>query len=149
MSAPPNPPDDPLPVEPEDRLRSAPPAGEPPVLQPAAPQPRQRPSPRRDQDYNEFRKTADDGGVSTIIPYKNGWALASYYCGVFSLIPLAGHLLGPLALLFGILGLVRVSKYPTARGTAHAVVGLILGLLTTVVWWGLTAVVVVGLSTLK
>src|SRR5207248_1191730 len=118
-------------------------------LQPAAPRPRQRPSPRRDEDYNEFRKTADDGGVSTLIPYKNGWALAAYYCGVFSLVPLLGHLLGPLALLFGILGLVRVSKYPTAKGTAHAIVGLILGLLTTVAWWGLTALFVVFLSQLK
>ena len=149
MSAPPNPPDDPLPAEPEERVRPNVPSGEPPVLQPAAPRPRQRSSPRRAEDDNDFRKKDEDGGVSTLIPYKNGWALASYYCAVFSLIPLLGHLLGPLALLFGILGLVRVSKYPTAKGTAHAIVGLVLGLLTTIGYWGLTAMIVVGLSQLK
>jgi hypothetical protein len=69
--------------------------------------------------------------VSSVIPYKNGKALAAYYCGVFSLIPCAGLLLGPIALILGILGFFYVRAHPQAKGTGHALAGIILGSLTT------------------
>ena len=65
------------------------------------------------------------GGV---IPYKNGMALAAYYCAVFSFIPLAGCLLGPVAIVLGVMGIVYANKHPKARGTGHAVVGILGGL---------------------
>ncbi len=79
---------------------------------------------REDEDY-------EDDAVSTLIPYKNGRALAAYYCGVFSLVPCLGLILGPIALVFGILGLRYVKQYPSAKGTGHAWAGIILGMLTT------------------
>ncbi len=85
-----------------------------------------------DEDYDDrevrrrVRKPEGDatGGV---IPYKNGPALASYYCGVFSLIPCVGIPLGITALVLGILGLKKRRENPQVRGAAHAWIGIILG----------------------
>jgi len=98
------------------------------------PRRRRRPDVRRD----------DDDGVSTIIPYKNGLALAGYYVGVFSLIPIVGFILGPLGLIFGIVGLRRVNRNPEIKGTGHAVTAIVLGGLSSLVHFGLLAVIVIG-----
>jgi phage FluMu protein Com len=89
--------------------------------------------------------------VSTIIPYKNGRALAAYYLGVFSLIPCLGLLLGPAALVLGILGMRHVKANPTAKGTGHAIAGIVLGGLTTLANWGgvLALIVMGGIAALK
>jgi hypothetical protein len=80
--------------------------------------------PRRDDpDFPE----RSDSPVSTIIPYKNPKALIAYYLGVFGLIPCVGIVLGPAAIVLGILGLRYVKKYPTAKGTGHAITGIVLG----------------------
>lgn len=75
---------------------------------------------RRDEDD-------DDGGMNMLIPYKNPKALASYYCGVFSVIPCIGLILGPIAIIFGVLGLKYRKTHETAGGTAHAWLGICLG----------------------
>lgn len=85
-----------------------------------------------------------DEPVSTIIPYKNPKALLAYYCGVFGLIPGVGLILGPVALILGILGIRYVNAHPTAKGTGHAVVGIVLGSLELLFNWG----VVLGLVVL-
>jgi hypothetical protein len=95
---------------------------------PVKPLPRRRPV-RRDNDDDDAYDS--DGGISTLIPYKNPKALASYYCGVFSLIPVIGLPLGIVALVLGILGLRFRSAHPKAKGTAHAIVGMVLGLIGT------------------
>jgi hypothetical protein len=96
-----------------------------------------------DEEFDRPRKKVrnirrDPAGdaVSTIIPYRNGMALAAYYLGVFSLIPCLGLLLGPAGLIFGILGLRYVKKNPTAKGTGHAIAGIIMGGLATLGNWG-------------
>lgn len=89
-----------------------------------------------DRPHRGPRRDVVDDGVSTLIPYKNGKALAAYYCAVFSVIPCLGLILGPIALIFGILGLRFVRAHPEAHGTAHAWVGIILGGLTTLANWG-------------
>lgn len=71
-----------------------------------------------------------DGPMSTLIPYRNGAALAAYYTGVFSLIPVLALPLGPAAIVLGVLGLKYARKHPLARGRVHAWVGLVLGALT-------------------
>lgn len=71
------------------------------------------------------------GGINTVIPYTNPQALIAYYLGVFSLIPCLGLALGPAAVVLGILGLRYVKANPTAKGTAHAWIGVIGGALTT------------------
>jgi hypothetical protein len=92
----------------------------------------------------------DDGGLSVLIPYKNARALVSYYTGVFSLIPIVGLILGPVAVLLGILALTYVRKYPTAKGTAHAIVGIVLGVVTTLANYGCIAVgIIMALANAK
>jgi len=68
-----------------------------------------------------------DGTMGGMIPYKNAQALAAYYCGVFSLIPVLGLPLGIVAFVLGILGLGYARMHPEARGQAHAWVGIIVG----------------------
>jgi len=62
-----------------------------------------------------------------IIPYKNPPALVGYYFGIASLIPVVGLVTGPIALVLGIIGLVRRAKQPAIRGAAHAWVAMIVG----------------------
>lgn len=90
-------------------------------------------------------RQADGGGISTMIPYTNPKALTAYYLGVFSLIPCLGLLLGPPALVLGILGLQYVNANPTAKGTAHAWIGVIVGGLTTLGNVGVAVAAAIGL----
>jgi len=80
------------------------------------------------------------GGV---IPYKNPAALIAYYCGIFSIIPCFGVLLGIPAVVLGIVGLVQRRKNPVIKGSVHAWIGIILGGLMSLLWIGL---IVVGLG---
>jgi hypothetical protein len=79
-----------------------------------------------DEDDRDYRRD-DYDGVGGFIPYRNGWALASYYLGVFSLIPCVGLFLSILAIIFGFLGLSHSKKNPESKGSVHAIVGLVLG----------------------
>lgn len=87
----------------------------------------------RDEERRDRRRRYDDDdddrrdNTGGMIPYKNGMALASYYCGVFALIPCVGVLLGALALIFGFMGLSHARKHPESSGKAHAIVGIVLG----------------------
>jgi hypothetical protein len=92
---------------------------------------------------HDVRRDPTEEAVSTIIPYKNPRALIAYYLGVFSLIPCAGLLLGPAAFILGILGLRYVKVHPTAKGTGHAIAGIVLGSLTTLGNWGIVILLVV------
>lgn len=69
-------------------------------------------------------------GTGGVIPYKNIPALVGYYLGVFSLIPILGLLLGPAAVILGIIGFRAYLKVPRKRGQVHAWVAIILGGLT-------------------
>jgi hypothetical protein len=97
---------------------------------------RRRTQPEDDEDEKprRRRRREDDevDGISVLIPYKNGRALAAYYCGVFALIPGVGLILGPIALVFGILGLRFAQQNPKARGSGHAVAGIVLGSLVSI-----------------
>ncbi len=92
-----------------------------------------------DEDFDEPEEAGpqrQDDALSSLIPYKNSKALTAYYCGVFSLIPCLGLILGPIALIFGISGLRYAKEYPQAKGQAHAVVGIVLGTVTTLFNFG-------------
>ena len=61
-----------------------------------------------------------------LIP-RNGPALVAYYCGIFSFIPCLGVILGPVAFVFGILGLKTEKREPFRKGGVHSWVGIICG----------------------
>lgn len=71
-----------------------------------------------------------------IIPARNPQALIGYYLGVFSLIPCFALLLGPAALILGILALKARKAKPNLPGQAHAITAIVLGGLTSLVNWG-------------
>jgi hypothetical protein len=84
--------------------------------------------PRRRRSRARYDDDEDDiDAVSTFIPYKNGMALAAYYCGVFGLVPALGLVLGPIAFVLGILGIRYARLHPSAKGGVHAIVGIVLG----------------------
>ena len=78
----------------------------------------------------------------SLIPTKNGKALAAYYCGVFSLVPCLGLLLGPVAFVLGVLGLNAYRAHPAVHGRTHSLVGIILGGITGLVHIVAVAVIV-------
>lgn len=88
-----------------------------------------------EDDYHPRRRRRDDddrgGDVGGLIPVNNGMALAAYYCGVFSFIPCLGAILGPLAVIFGFVGLSKANKHPKAKGKGHSIAGIICGGITT------------------
>jgi hypothetical protein len=95
-----------------------------------------------DIDLSRLRKSGDATGG--LIPYRNPLALIGYYVGVFSLIPCAGAILGPTALILGILGLNYRKKNETAGGMAHAIVAIVLGSLVTLGHLGVVLIVALG-----
>jgi hypothetical protein len=87
---------------------------------------------RRDEDEDEvveeIEDEDDDGGaVSSVVPYKNPFGLAAYYCGIFSLLPV-GVCLGPVAVILGIVGFVKSRSTRKAKGMGHSIAGVCLGL---------------------
>jgi hypothetical protein len=84
------------------------------------------------------------GVMDRVVPTRNPQALAAYYCGIFALIPLVGNLLGPAALVLGVVGMRRIAEMPGLPGRAHALTGVILGIITTLLYWGLAALILIG-----
>jgi hypothetical protein len=75
--------------------------------------------------------------VSTIIPYRNVWALTSYYLGLFSLFPCLGCPMGIAAVILGIKGLKLANANPQAKGKIHAIVGIVCGGIFGLIWTAL------------
>jgi hypothetical protein len=68
-----------------------------------------------------------------IIPYKNGPALAGYYVGIVSLLCcFAGLPLGIVAVVLGVMGLQKRARQPEVKGSVHAWIGIICGVLSTI-----------------
>ena len=55
--------------------------------------------------------------------------LLSYYCGVFSLLPLVGVVFGPLAVLLSLLGIRRLRKNNEKSGLWLSRIGMLMGIL--------------------
>ncbi len=58
------------------------------------------------------------------------------------MIPCLGLVLGLPAVLLGILGISAANRNPEIQGKGHAITGLALGLLTSILWLGLITLVV-------
>jgi serine/threonine protein kinase len=87
-------------------------------------------------------ETPKGDATGGVIPYKNPPALIAYYCGVFSLIPIIGILVGIPGIILGFVGLRKEWANPPIKGAAHAWIGIILGLLTTMLWCVLIGLIV-------
>jgi hypothetical protein len=81
---------------------------------------------------------ADDPAV-TPVPDPHPRATTAYRFAVFGMVPFAGLLLGPLALVWGILGLRQHWANPSIRARARSQAAIILGALEMLTnWVGLT-----------
>lgn len=66
-----------------------------------------------------------------LIPYKNGQALTGYYMGCLGFVL---PVLGPVAIVLGILGLMRAAREPQIKGQVHGIVAIVCGVLSSVLW---------------
>ena len=74
---------------------------------------------------------SDNPGMRFVLPIGcTGWAIASGYCGLFSLIPVLGILLALLSIIFGILAIVVIRHNPHKHGVARIVIGWIFSILS-------------------
>ena len=76
---------------------------------------------------NPALAASPENAAEFFVPYKNGYAVAAYYLGIFSFIPGIGILLGIPALVLGLKGRRLALEHPQARGKIHAWVGIIMG----------------------
>lgn len=102
----------------------APPAYTPPPL-PASPTPPAPPAPPEPPALVQ-----EGDGTGGVIPYKNPHALISYYLGIVGLLPVIGLLAAIPAIILGISGLRRKKENPIIKGSAHAWIGIILGVIS-------------------
>ena len=81
--------------------------------------------------------TLQGDNTGGVIPYKNPQALLAYYIGLFAFIPLLGLVMGPVALVLGLRGLKYGRENPIVKGQVHAWIGIVLGGLWTLIYWGM------------
>jgi hypothetical protein len=89
-------------------------------------------------------KAQGDDVLASLVPYRNMPALWGYYIGIFALIPGAGLLLGPTAMILGVIGVRLVKRRPGSKGAAHAWVAILLGALASLLNFGSILAFVVG-----
>jgi hypothetical protein len=80
--------------------------------------------------------------LESIIPVRNGNALAAYYLGLFSGFPGLGLIMGPAAILLGRRGLAFARQYPKVKGTVHARIGIVCGWIGSAINAGLLVLLV-------
>ena len=112
---------------------------------------------RRDEEDNDNdrprrrRPHPDDDGTGGLIPYKNPKALAAYYCGVFGLIScfLVLGIFGIVPIVLGVMGLKYAKLHPEAKGQAHAITGIVLGVIEVLSFLAAIVVVIVAVANKK
>lgn len=96
-------------------LLSAAPGGPPPLQQPYAVAP---PLPPR------FAPAGADPALRWVLPVgRSGWAIASGYLGIFSLL----GIFAPFAVITGLLAFREIKKNPQLGGRGRAVFGIVMG----------------------
>ena len=87
----------------------------------------------------------DDAPLSGLIPYKNPPALIGYYVSIVSCFPIVGLLLGPPAIVLGIIGIRRRKAEPHRKGLAHAWIAISFGIIGTCLNLFLTIALIIGM----
>ena len=73
----------------------------------------------------------DDAGMRMILPVgRSGWAIAAGYCGLLSL---ACWILGPAAILCGVMAIRDMRLHPERHGMGRVLTGFILGGIGTII----------------
>ena len=69
--------------------------------------------------------------LGSFVPWKNPLAVYSYGVGLAALTPVLGLVLGPIAVLLGLIGFIHRRLRPKVHGTNFAVAGMLLGTVNT------------------
>jgi hypothetical protein len=78
------------------------------------------------------RPGRDDGETfGQFTPWRNRAAVYAYAVALAGLTPALGAALGPVAVLLGVVGLIRVKRRPEVEGVNFAVAGIVLGVIDT------------------
>lgn len=85
--------------------------------------------------------------LAAVVPYRNASALIAYYAAVFAIIPVIGFVLGPPALIMGVVGLAHAWRNPGAHGWLHGSFAVAVGGLSCLVHYGLLAATIVAALT--
>ncbi len=76
-----------------------------------------------------------NAGMRMLLPVgRSGWAIASGYCGLLSILPLVGCLFGIAAVITGLLAISDMRRNPHRHGMGRAIFGLVAGAIFTLVW---------------
>lgn len=90
-------------------------------------QPKDPAAPRRRARGSTYDPT-EEMPIATWVPFANPPACVAYACGLLGLVPVLGLLLGPIAVVCGIVGLRRYHRDHTVRGRGHSlIVGIGMG----------------------
>jgi hypothetical protein len=92
------------------------------------------PTPPQPPHIPSYQTPQPSDPVQAFIPYRNAPALISYYLGIFSILPCAGAIMGPIAIFLGLKGLKLAAQHPEARGKAHAITGIVSGSIFGLLW---------------
>ena len=93
---------------------------------PTVPPPADLPKPRKPR-----RPRVENEVFGSFTPWKNPTAVYAYAVSLAALTPVLGLVLGPVAVLLGLIGLIHRRLRPKVHGTNFAVAGIILGILNT------------------
>ncbi len=89
-------------------------------------------SPQSPNDPHHQGQPGQGDMTGGIIPYKNAPALAAYYIGIVSLLCcFAGLPVGIVAVVLGIMGLQKRARQPEVKGSVHAWIGIVCGVIAT------------------
>lgn len=77
--------------------------------------------------------------IDHVIPTRNQPALLGYYYSIFGLLPIAGLLLGPVAMVYGLIGLERGNRLPRHIGYGHALFAVVAGMIGSIISYSLAA----------
>jgi hypothetical protein len=68
-----------------------------------------------------------------VIPTRNQPALLGYYYAIFGLLPIAGLVLAPAAICYGLIGLDRGNRIPRNIGYGHALFAVVAGIIGAII----------------
>ncbi len=86
-----------------------------------------------------------DGTLSWLVPVgRSGWAIASGYLGLFSILPLIGLPFGLGAVITGILAIRSIQQHSKLTGLGRAWFGIIMGSLTMLLQLAVVAFAIIG-----
>jgi hypothetical protein len=92
-----------------------------------------------------YHQPATNQGDATggVIPYKNPKALIAYYLGIGSLLIFP---LGFASIILGVMGLAARKRNPVIKGSVHAWIGIVLGVISILCVGTFVAMAVFGMA---